>query len=170
MADNQTRYAKLVNGQPRYAGDATPTATGFIVRPTEAQLRANGWLPVVDEPPTTDATHYARPTGWAVQDGAIRRQYEVVEIPPPPPRRWSRLSIKTALAVAGKLPAAEAFLSSVEVAPDYSAWQALTDCDYVEEGYGGPENWNAVLDGAATALGKTRSEIDAFLDAIPQEA
>jgi hypothetical protein len=33
----------------------------------------------------------------------------------------------------------------------------------------GAEAWNALLDGAAKALGKTRAEIDAFLDAIPTE-
>ena len=49
------------------------------------------------------------------------------------------------------------------------AWEALSDCDYVEEGFGGSEAWNALLNGAAVALGKTREEIDAFLDAIPTE-
>ena len=61
------------------------------------------------------------------------------------------------------------YLAIVEIAPGYSAEAALTDCDYVEEGFPNAERWNALLDGAATALGKTRAEIDAFLDAIPQE-
>ena len=68
------------------------------------------------------------------------------------------------------LPAAKAFLSAFEVKPDYTAWEALTDCDYIEEGYGGQEKWNLLLDGAAQALGKTRAEIDAFLAQILQEA
>ena len=89
--------------------------------------------------------------------------------PPPPPRRWSRLSIKTALAQAEMLAAARAYLSAVEVAAGYTAWEALTDCDYIEEGFGGAEKWNALLDGAASALGKTRAEIDAFLAQIPTE-
>ena len=127
------------------------------------------YLPVVDTPPTTDAAHYAVPVGWAEQGGEIVRQYEVRAYPPPPPRRWTRLAIKTALAQAGMLASARQFLSATEIAQGYTAWEALTDCDYIEEGYGGPEKWNAVLDGAAQALGKTRAEIDAFLDAIPQE-
>ena len=163
------RYAKLVNGTPRYAGYAIPTATGFIVRPTESQLRANGWLLVVDTPPQTDAAHYAVPTGWAEQGGEIVRQYEVREVPPPPPRRWTRLSIKGALADAHLLPAARAFLATYEIKPDYPAIEAFSDCDYIEEFYGGAEAWSALLEGAAAALGKTREEIDAFLDNIPQE-
>lgn len=62
-----------------------------------------------------------------------------------------------------------AYLAQVDIATGYSAAEALQDCDYIEEGYGGPEKWNAVLDGAAQALGKTRAEIDAFLDQIPTE-
>ena len=90
--------------------------------------------------------------------------------PRPPPRRWSRLSIKTALAQAGMLAAARAYLAGVEVAPGYTAAEALTDCDYIEEGYPTAERWGAILDGAAQALGRTRADIDAFLDSIPVEA
>lgn len=93
----------------------------------------------------------------------IEKQY------PNSPRRWTRLSIKIALAKSGMLDAAQQFLSSTEIADGYTAWEALTDCDYIEEGYGGADAWSALLDGAATALGKTRKEIDAFLDSIPTE-
>lgn len=102
-------------------------------------------------------------------DHLWHRQWVLVDAPPAPPRRWSRLSIKGALADAHMLPAAKEFLSAFEVKPDYSAWEALTDCDYIEEFYGGDERWNALLNGAAQALGKTREEIDMFLDAIPAE-
>lgn len=124
----------------------------------------------------TDGTTYTTGTVYLAWDADVSRWREVPEseIPPPPdpvpaPRRWSRLSIKGALADAHMLPAAKEFLSAFEVKPDYSAWEALTDCDYIEEFYGGDERWNALLNGAAQALGKTRAEIDAFLDAIPQE-
>ena len=128
------------------------------------------YLPIVDEPPTTDSDHYAVATGWAEQGGEIVRQYEVRAYPlPPPPRRWTRLAIKTALAQAGMLSQTLAYLAQVEIATGYSAAEALQDCDYIEEGYPDAEKWNALLDGAAVALGKTRAEIDAFLDAIPTE-
>lgn len=90
--------------------------------------------------------------------------------PRPPARRWSRLSIKTALAQSGMLAAARAYLAGVEVAPGYTAAEALTDCDYIEEGYPDAKRWSAILDGAAQALGRTRADIDAFLDSIPVEA
>ena len=127
------------------------------------------YLPVVDEPPPTDAAHYAVATGWTRDGETWRRVYDVRELPPPPPRRWTRLAIKTALAQAGMLAAARQFLSATEIAQGYTAWEALTDCDYIEEGFGGAEAWAALLDGAAQALGKTRAEIDAFLAQIPQE-
>ena len=99
----------------------------------------------------------------------IHSTYALVQDPPPLPRRWSRLSIKTALAQVEMLAAARTFLSSVEIATGYTAWEALTDCDYIEEGFPTAERWGALLDGAAQALGKTRAEIDAFLSQIPTE-
>lgn len=108
--------------------------------------------------------------GYTLHDGKWCQNFEAVDIPPAPPRRWSRLSIKTALAQAEMLAAARAYLSAVEIATRYTAWEALTDCDYIEEGYPTAERWSAILDGAAAALGKTRAEIDAFLDMIPTEA
>ena len=142
------------------------------VFPTDADKARMGYLPLRDEYPSDPAPegeHYER-TGEIIRDGdGYKWVYILVDNPPPPPRRWTRLSIKTALAQAGMLDAARQFLSSTEIATGYTAWEALTDCDYIEEGFGGAEAWNALLDGAAVALGKTREEIDAFLDAIPTE-
>lgn len=163
------RYGTLENGIMKPAPRAIRVGGAVVCNPTDAQYEAAGFKRVIDSPPQTDAAHYAVPTGWAEQGGEIVRQYDVREYPPPPPRRWSRLAIKTALAQAGMLAAARQFLSATEIAQGYTAWEALTDCDYVEDGYGGVEKWNAVLDGAAQALGKTREEIDAFLAQIPQE-
>lgn len=162
-------YGTLENGTLHPAPRALRVGGAVVCNPTDAQYEAAGYKRVVDEPPTTDAAHYAVPIGWAEIGGEIVRQYEVREYPPAPPRRWTRLSIKTALAKAGMLAAARQFLSATEIAQGYSAWEALTDCDYIEEGYGGAEAWTALLNGAAQVLGKTRDEIDAFLDAIPTE-
>jgi hypothetical protein len=109
--------------------------------------------------------------GYALgeSDHIWHKQWMLVDAPPPPPRRWSRLSIKTALARADMLAAARAYLSGVEVATGYTAWEALTDCDYVEEGYPNAARWSAILDGAAAAFGKERADIDAFMDSIPTE-
>jgi len=141
------------------------------LHPTPAQAAALGAYPRNDNAPTPTPPEgkIAVEDGWDVRDGAWVRTWRYEDAPPPPPRRWSRLSIKTALAQAEMLAAARAYLSAVEIATGYTAWEALTDCDYIEEGFPTAERWSAMLDGAAQALGKTRAEIDAFLDAIPTE-
>ena len=164
-----SNYGTLIDNQLHPAPRAVRIGGTVVCNPTDAQYEAAGYKRVVDTPPQTDAAHYAVAVGWAEQGVEIVRQYDVRAYPPPPPRRWSRLAIKTALAQAGMLSKALAYLAQVEIATGYSAAEALQDCDYIEEGYGGAEKWDALLGGAATALGKTRAEIDAFLAQIPQE-
>ncbi len=145
-----------------------------VVHPEAADFALMGYMPPAGNlpPDSPQGQHYERtgkiaysPDGQSVID-----LYTLVPDSPPPPRRWSRLSIKGALADAHLLPAAQSYLTNLLVKPDYSAWEALSDCDYIEEGYGGTEAWDALLNGAAVALGKTREDIDAFLGAIPTEA
>ena len=164
-----TNYGTIIDSTLHPAPRAIRVGGAVVCNPTPAQYEAAGYKRVVDTPPQTDAAHYAVPVGWLELYDRIEREYEVREVPPPPPRRWSRLAIKTALAQAGMLSQALAYLAQVEIATGYSAAEALQDCDYIEEGYPDATRWDALLDGAATAMGKTRAEIDAFLDAIPQE-
>ena len=141
------------------------------VFPTDADKTLMGYLPLSPDAPIDppEGKHYEC-TDKIERDGdGYKWVYRLVDNPPPPPRRWTRLSIKTALATAGMLDAARQFLSASEIATGYTAWEALTDCDYIEEGFGGAEAWNALLNGAAVALGKTREEIDVFLANIPTE-
>ena len=174
MAKVNRNYCKPdAEERPIYAPSAFRYNGVDYWHPTAEDFALVGYLPLVDELPpdfeTPDGQHYER-TGEIVRDGdCYKWVYVLVPNPPPPPRRWTRLSIKTALAQAGMLDAARQFLSASEIATGYTAWEALTDCDYIEEGCGGDEAWSALLDGAAVALGKTREEIDAFLDAIPTE-
>ena len=162
-------YGTLLDNTIHPAPRAIRIGGAVVCNPTDAQYEQAGYKRVVDTPPTVDAAHYAVPTGWMRDGETWRRVYDVRAYPPPPPRRWTRLAIKTALAQAGMLAAARQFLSATEIATGYTAWEALTDCDYIEEGFGGTEAWAALLDGAANALGKTRAEIDMFLAQIPQE-
>ena len=171
--ESNRKYASAVgaDGLPVYAPAYIMVDGRLKLHPTAEDYAASGYKPVTDRLPPDPAPtgyHY-EPSGWEDADGAIRRVYALVADPPPPPRRWSRLAIKTALAQAEMLAAARQYLSAVEIASCYTAWEALTDCDYIEEGYPDATKWNALLDGAAQALGKTRAEIDAFLDAIPTE-
>lgn len=181
MASINRKWASGIgaDGNPVYAPASVITVNGRkVYGPKDKHYRAAGYMPVVDEMPETppaDGWHY-EPRGWEVFDDdrspvprCVRRVYEAVQDPPPPPRRWTRLALKTALAQAEMLDAAKAYLQSVEIATGYTAWEALTDADYIEEGYPTAERWSALLDGAAVALGKTREEIDAFLDTVSTE-
>lgn len=169
-----TRYYTLNTETRDLAPLALPIAVDgrMVLHPTPTQAAAyNAYTRNDDAPaPTPPEGKIAVHDSWEVQDGEWVRTWRYEDAPPPPPRRWSRLSIKTALAQAEILAAARAYLSAVEIATGYTAWEALTDCDYIEEGYPDATKWSALLDGAAQALGKTRAEIDAFLDAIPTEA
>lgn len=157
---------------PEFAPDVLEINGRNVYNPKAVHCKIAGYLPLspaYPDDPAPEGKHYER-TGKIEPNGdGYRWAYMLVDDPPAPPRRWTRLSIKTALAQAGMLDAAKAFLSATEIATGYTAWEALTDCDYIEEGFGGAEAWNALLDGAAVALGKTRAEIDAFLANIPTE-
>ena len=171
MANINRNFGKLTGGELTYAPRSLVIDEREIWNPRSETYAQAGYLPVDTAAPSDPPRegYHNTPDGWEERDGAIRRVWREEANPPPPPRRWTRLSIKTALAKAGMLDAARQFLSASEIATGYTAWEALSDCDYVEEGYPDAEKWNALLDGAAVALGKTREEIDAFLDEIPTE-
>ena len=166
------KYGKVVEGRIEWMPNTVFYEGRWISNPQKPVRDALGWKPVLENAPAPRVVrpgyHYER-DGWADRVGIVVPKWKSVKDPPAPPRRWTRLSLKTALAQAEMLDAANAYLSGVEIATGYTAWEALTDADYIEEGFGGEEKWNALLDGAAVALGKTRSEIDAFLDALPAE-
>ena len=171
MANINRNFGKLIEGAITYAPSVLVLDGRTILNPNVESYAAAGYLPVVDAAPIVpprEGYHYT-PDGWEEREGAIRRVWREEADPPPPPRRWTRISIKTALAQAGMLDAVRQYMQSVNFGNDYTVWEALTDCDYIEEGYPNAEKWNALLDGAAQALGKSREEIDAFLDAIPTE-
>ena len=156
---------------PEFAPDVLEINGRKVYNPKAVHCKIAGYLPLVDSvmPTPPEGKHWERNGKIYSHESGYAWDYVLVDNPPPPPRRWTRLSIKTALAHAGILSQALAYLSGVEIEMGYSAASALTDCDYIEEGYPTAERWNALLDGAGVALGKTREEIDAFLDAIPTE-
>ena len=162
---------RILTAEPRYIVLADRTT---ITNPTAEQYATlrdaypKGEDAPMPEPQEGKIVAYG---GYALGEGdhLWHKQWTLVDAPPPPPRRWTRLAIETALAQAGMLDAMDAYLAQVTVVGTLTAARAFSRCDYIEEGFGGAEKWNALLDGAAQALGKTRQEIDAFLDAIPTE-
>ena len=172
MANINRNFGKLdEQGALTYAPRSLTIDGREIWNPRAESYAQAGYLPVVEASPSDpprEGYHYT-PDGWEERDGAIRRVWREEANPPPPPRRWTRLDILTALGESDMFDAAFAYLNSIEVKPHITAWLGLNTANYIEEGYPNAETWNALLDGAAQALGKTREEIDAFLDAIPTE-
>lgn len=74
-------YAKLVNGYPSYSPRRMRIGNVWVYNPTDAQLLAEGYLPVVEtDMPETDAQHYAEPH-WTEQNNQIVQSWTVEEIP-----------------------------------------------------------------------------------------
>lgn len=159
------------NNKIGYAPDNIRIGGTIYAAPTAEQYAAAGWLPIDNTRPEKVGVYFTPTEYGDLVDGRIVRRFDEHPLVAPEPvnRRWTRLKLKTALATAGIIVKAEEYLRGVAVAPNYNAWQALGDCDYVEERWPDEETWNSVLDGAAKAFGKTREEIDAFLDSIPTE-
>ena len=75
------RYAKLINDYPSYAPRRMRIGSVVVYNPTDAQLPAEGFLPVIETPmPDVDAQHYAAPH-WAEQNNRIVQSWTVEEIP-----------------------------------------------------------------------------------------
>ena len=171
MANTNRNFGKLVDGALTYAPRSLVIDGREIWNPRAETYARAGYLPVVEASPSDpprEGYHWT-PDGWEERDGAIRRVWREEANPPPPPRRWTKLAIETALAQADMLDAMDALLAQTIIVGKLTAARAFERCDYIEEGYPDTEKWNALLDGAAQALGKTREEIDAFLAQIPTE-
>ena len=169
---NNRNFGKLDAENKIVYAPVEATIDGKItINPTAEHYAAAGYLPIDSTKPEKLGVYFISTEYGDLVDGRIVRLYDERPIVAPERinRRWTRLKFKTALAMAGMIVKAEEYLSGVDIAPNYNAWQALGDCDYVEENWPQKETWNAVLDGAAEAFGKTRAEIDAFIDSIPTE-
>lgn len=74
-------YAKLINNYPSYAPRRMRVGVNIVYNPTDAQLLAEGWLPVIEtEPPETDAQHYAEPR-WTEENGQIVQTWTPTPLP-----------------------------------------------------------------------------------------
>lgn len=76
-----------------------------------------------------------------------------------PPRKWTRLSMKRALAAAGKWDIARSAMETLGI------WDEFLMCDFIAED---DPSFVSAYDAVCAKYGK--DEIDAFLDTVPAEA
>lgn len=97
-------YYTLENGNLKKAGNVIRTAKGYVTNPTAedcaAMVDANGKpnpaYPRSDEsfaPPKCGEGFHAVPNGYALEDGKWVRKWRVEELPPPPPRTFSKFKV-----------------------------------------------------------------------------
>ena len=139
-----------------------------LKKPSEDDFNRAGYYRNGIEPPSPPDGNHVSDVKYGIVDGVVRSFY-VYSPDSNPPRHWTRLKMKTALAQLGFLGTAKSVLSGIEIAPGYTALEALGDCDYIEEGFPNQKAWSATLDSLAAGLGKTREEIDAFIASVPTE-
>ena len=114
------------------------------------------YLEFIDKPPATTEGFSAVPIEWQQADGKWVRQYEVRELPPPPPRTFSKLRIVAALTTAGVWDSVKQLLIERGL---YDLFLAAQDFREDNEYF---ENGKAALQ---TALGWTDEQVEAVLAA-----
>jgi hypothetical protein len=98
------KYYTLENGNLKKVGSVIRTAKGYVTNPTAedyaAMVDANGKpnpaFPRSEEsfaPPTTDEGCRAVPDGYELKDGKWVKLWKVEELPPPPPRVFSKFKV-----------------------------------------------------------------------------
>jgi len=124
--------AIIVNG----AMVTNPKAEHFAVVNAEREKQGKPpYLPVVDELPSTDAAHYAVATGWTRDGETWRRVYEVRELPPPPPRVFSKLKAVAALMQANVWEQVKQYIEQAGLYDLYLAAQEFSeDNEYFSDG------------------------------------
>lgn len=124
-------FGKLIDGRIEYAPSTLCKRGEYNMMPSALDYYTFGWLPVVDEKPTTpprEGYHWS-PAGWIQDIGTIRRKYVEVENPPAPPRKFSKLKLYGALTEAGLWDALESWLKTqtVEGVNAYTAFSLAQD-------------------------------------------
>ncbi len=75
------KYAKFINDCPSYAPRRIRIGSFIVYNPTDAQLLAEGYLPVVEtDAPEVDERHEATPH-WTIQNNQIVQSWTVEELP-----------------------------------------------------------------------------------------
>lgn len=141
-------YYTLENGNLKKVGSVIRTAKGYVSNPiaedcaamVDADGKPNPAYPRSEEsfaPPKCDEGYHAVPDGYDLKDGKWVRKWRIEKLPPPPPRIFSKLKIKIAIARLGKLAELEAYLATIEIAPNYTALAAWNDAQNLSENFDG---------------------------------
>lgn len=152
-------FGKLNGGAIKYAPDTLREGGSYIVAPRPEDFVRLGWLPVIDEPPTTpprEGYHWERTQ--PIEDGVITWQYVLVKDPPPPPRVFRKSWLAQWIAMQGKWAAFLAFLDTPEAAEMAFLWSVCTEFD--EDNL----EWPDALAAIKSALALTDAETEAMLD------
>lgn len=138
--------------------ELAPAQYGYFVTTDEAVHAEHGNLPIIR---TTESVasegHELVHAGWEERDGAIYAVYEERELPPPPPRKWTPLTVMRGLKKAGLWEALTADMSQMDM-------YEFIACQYIQED---DPLFVAKRDALYETLGKAR--VDAFLDALEVE-
>ena len=137
-----TIYAKLLSetsidkNPPRSAVIDGAFVCGTLPEP---YLNSQGWYRLVETPMPTARDGYHYEFRFAYDDEsaptAILKNWIEVENPPPPPRTFSKIKLKGAIAEAGLLDEFKAMLETVEVKPGYTAAEAFADAVTLDENH-----------------------------------
>ena len=105
----------------------------------EAYYNIQNWFRLDELPGPNPRDGYHLEPRYAYDDAEnptkIEQSWVEVQDPPPPPRVFSKLKLKGAIATAGLLPAFKEMLSGMEVAPGYTAKEAFDDAVNLSEAH-----------------------------------
>ena len=118
------------------------------------------YLSIVDERPSTDATHYAVATGWTRDGDTWRRVYEVREVPPPPPRTFVTADVVEQLMLKGVYAQVRAWLEQQGYLDMVLATKDFSEAD---------QNFKDMRDALKTLVGWTDEQVEAVLAASVKE-
>lgn len=99
----KTTYYTLENNILRKVGSVIHTAKGYVTNPTAEDYATIGAYPREETSvmPAVDEEHRAVPDGYELADGKWVCKWRVEELPPPPPRIFSKFKVVRALTEMG---------------------------------------------------------------------
>ena len=105
------KFGRLEAGNLTYAPNVLAVDGRILISPPDEAFIAAGWYKVTDNAPTPTEGFYARPTGWAMNNGEIVRQYEQIAVDPTP-KVYNKYRLGMAIQDAGLLDALLQFFAA----------------------------------------------------------